>query len=114
MTKLPWAHLIFPEDVIMTERRRFRPAENATSFEEIRGGLNKMTLGRFEKIMGRTDFERLYFATNVSANPIVRAMKIASQVPGTREYFTTSVYSIWRRPSTANATSGTRPASSAH
>jgi len=29
MTKLPWAHLIFPEEVIMAERRRFRPDEEA-------------------------------------------------------------------------------------
>lgn len=27
MTPLPWAHLLFPEDVVLAERRRFRPAE---------------------------------------------------------------------------------------
>lgn len=47
MTKLPWAHLIFPERVIMSERRRFRPDEQARRFGEIRGGLNKMTYAAF-------------------------------------------------------------------
>jgi len=43
MTPLPWAHLLFPESVIMNERKRFRPDENANKFEEVKGGLNKMT-----------------------------------------------------------------------
>lgn len=41
MTKLPWPHLIFPEPVIMSERRRFRPDAQGRTFGEIRGGLNK-------------------------------------------------------------------------
>jgi SAM-dependent methyltransferase len=46
VTKLPWAHLLFPEPVIMAERRRFRPDEGARRFEEIKGGLTRMTLDR--------------------------------------------------------------------
>jgi hypothetical protein len=40
MTPLPWAHLLFSENVIMAERRRFRPQENARRWSEVRGGLN--------------------------------------------------------------------------
>jgi SAM-dependent methyltransferase len=98
MTKLPWAHLLFSERVIMAERRRFRPEENATRFEEIRGGLNKMTLKRFRRIMDASGLECRYFATNVSNNPIVRVMKIVSHVPPLREYFTANIYSIWEKP----------------
>jgi SAM-dependent methyltransferase len=98
MTKLPWAHLLFPEPVIMAERRRFRPHEDARRFEEIRGGLNKMTLERFERIMAATGLERSHFATNVSDNPVVRGMAVVSRMAPLREYFTANVYSIWRKP----------------
>ncbi len=98
MTNVPWAHLLFPENVIMDERRRFRPEENARAFGEIAGGLNKMTLGRFQTIMRSTGLECVYLETSVSDNPVVRAMKAVSRVPPLREYFTANVYSIWRRP----------------
>ena len=98
MTNFPWAHLIFPESVIMDERRRFRPDEDARRFEEIKGGLNKMTLARFSKIMESTGLECVYFATNVSAHPVVRLMKLVSHAPFAREYFTANVYSVWRPP----------------
>jgi SAM-dependent methyltransferase len=101
MTRLPWAHLLFPERVIMAERRRFRPLEDAERFEDIRGGLNKMTLARFEEIMSRTGLQPRYFATNVSDNPAVRAMKLLQAVPPLREYFTANIYSIWVKDSPA-------------
>ena len=79
MTKVPWAHLIFPERVIMAERRRFRPEEHAERFEDIRGGLNKMTLERFEAIMASSGF------TPEFVKPL-------------REHFTNNVWGIWRNP----------------
>jgi SAM-dependent methyltransferase len=97
MTKVPWAHLIFPERVIMAERRRFRPAENADRFAEVRGGLNKMTLQRFETIMTSSGLRRRHFATNVSDSPMVKAMGLVSRVPPLREYFTANVYGIWEK-----------------
>jgi len=98
MTRLPWAHLLFPEDVIMAERRRFRPDEDANRFEEVRGGLNKMTLSRFRALMAETSLECLYLATNASDRAIVRAMSVAARIPGLREYMTTSVTGLWRKP----------------
>jgi hypothetical protein len=90
--------------VIMAERRRFHPQENARRCEEIRGGLNRMTLDRFEGIMATTGLERRYFATNVSENRVVRGMKLAAAIPPLREYFTANVYSIWQMPSRGVAT----------
>lgn len=81
----------------MAERRRFRPEEDARRFEEIKGGLNKMTLRRFRQVMEATGFERRYFATNVSDNPGVKAMRVGSRLPGLREYLTANVYSIWAK-----------------
>lgn len=98
MTKLPWAHLIFPEQVVLAERRRFRPAEDARAYEQIRGGLNKMTLTRFTRIMGSTGLEPLYFATNRGDHRAMILFRAASRIPLLRELFTTNVYSIWRKP----------------
>jgi len=98
MTKVPWAHLVFPEHVIMTERRRFRPQEDARRFEDVRGGLNKMTLARFESIVASCGLESVYFKTNVSDRKIIKGMKLLSRIPPLREYFTQSIFTILRKP----------------
>ena len=90
MTGMPWAHLLFPERVVMAERWRFRPDEDYR-------GLNKMTLARFRSLMGATGLECRSFATNVSDNRVVKAMGAIARLPGMREYFTTSVYGVWRK-----------------
>jgi SAM-dependent methyltransferase len=95
MTRFPWAHLIFPEEVVLEERRRFRPAEDARSYEDVRGGLNRMTLARFLQIMESTGLERRFFRTNAGRNPIVRAMAVVSRLRPLREYLTMNVYGIW-------------------
>ena len=98
MTRLPWAHLLFSERVIMAERRRFRPDESATRFADVVGGLNKMTLGRFRGLMEGRGLECIYWATNASEHPVVRAMDAFARIPPLREYFTNNVYTIWRKP----------------
>lgn len=98
LTKVPWAHLIFSERVIMAERSRYRPEEAARTYDEVRGGLNQMTLARFRKIMEATGFRCLYFETNRGEHPATRAMRLLSRVPALREYLTTNVYSVWRKP----------------
>ena len=101
MTKFPWAHLLFPEEVIMRERKRFRPDEDPTCFEEIRGGLNRMTLGRFRETMARTGLEPTYFAVNRNDRAIAKALDACTKIPGLREYFTFSVHTVWRQPNGA-------------
>ena len=96
MTKLPWAHLIFPEEVIMAERRRFRPDEEAKSFEQIRGGLNKMTLARYLQIMQDSALEFEYFRVNVSTSKLMKVFNLLRRIPFCREFFTQSVYSVMR------------------
>jgi SAM-dependent methyltransferase len=44
----PWAHLMFSEKAIMTLRTRYR-SDGAKRFEDVEGGLNRMTIRRFEK-----------------------------------------------------------------
>jgi SAM-dependent methyltransferase len=105
MTRFPWAHLVFPEPVIMAERRRFRPDEDARRFEEIKGGLNRMTLARFRSVMAESGLAPVHLEVNAAAKTrsrirwlLLGAMRALARVPGLREYFAFSVHSVWRRP----------------
>jgi SAM-dependent methyltransferase len=109
MTKFPWAHLLFPETVILRERRRYRPDEDPQRFEDIKGGLNRMTLAKFNAVMEQANLERVYFVTNRNDRLIAKVLDGFSKVPGLQEYFTFSVHSIWRVPA-ANDAAGTTSA----
>ncbi len=46
----PWSHLVFSESSLCRWRRDFRD-DGATRFHEVAGGLNQMTICRFEKLV---------------------------------------------------------------
>jgi SAM-dependent methyltransferase len=46
----PWAHLIFSETALIRWRAQFK-SDGATCFGDTQGGLNQMTIGRFERIV---------------------------------------------------------------
>ncbi len=46
----PWAHLIFSEKALIAWRSAFK-TDGATRFGEVAGGLNQMTIARFEKLV---------------------------------------------------------------
>jgi len=46
----PWAHLIFSETALIRWRSTFK-TDGATRFGEVAGGLNQMTIARFEKLV---------------------------------------------------------------
>lgn len=97
VTHMPWAHLIFPENVMLIERRRFRPGETPTRYEDVRGGLNRMTLEKFMRIMGSTGLEPVYLKTNRGDHPVTRVFRVLDKIKPIREYVTTNIYSVWRR-----------------
>ena len=102
MTRLPWAHLLFPETVIMQERKKYRPDENAESFEQIRGGLNKMTLAKYLSIIRTSDLEFEFFETNVSDKRIMAVASTLAHIPPLKEFLTINLYSIMRPRPTAS------------
>ena len=102
ITRLPWAHLLFPESIIMREWRRLIPSENVQRFEDAQGGMNRMTLARFRTIMRNSNLECLYLDTNVSEKPIMKLVRPLSRIPLLEEFLTHNVYSLWRlKPATA-------------
>lgn len=60
LSVFPWAHLLFSERALMRWRADHR-SDGATRFQEVAGGLNRMTIARFTTIVGRSRFtlERL-------------------------------------------------------
>lgn len=94
-SRLPWAHLVFPESVIFDEFRRVRSGNRARTFDDI--GVTRITLARFRHAMQKSGLECLHFETNVSSSRAVAAMRAFSQLAPLEEYFTQNVYGVWRR-----------------
>jgi SAM-dependent methyltransferase len=97
MTKFPWAHLIFPKSIIIAEQNRFYPKHDVMSCRQFTGGLNKMTLRRYLKIIQKSGLEISFFRTNISSRKTMALLNILRQIPFCREFFTVSVYSILKR-----------------
>ena len=51
----PWAHLVFSEDALCDWRSAFR-SDGARKFREVEGGLNQMTIRRFEDVVAQSPF----------------------------------------------------------
>ena len=79
----PFAHLIFTERSLIRWRSDFK-SDGAKRIEEVSGGLNRMTISRFEKLISESDF----CFSRLELVPIRRLRRIAGR--WTRE-FTTSV-----------------------
>ncbi len=79
----PWAHLIFSEQVLIRWRSGFK-TDGATRFNEVDGGLNQMTIRRFERLVADSPFELV----ELECVPIRSLQWLAN--PITRE-FTTSI-----------------------
>ncbi len=101
MTSVPWVHLVFPEDVILAERRRFRYWEAAvTRLDDVPGGLNRMTLARFESVMAASRLAcrryELDPVRSLRGGPAGTAVMRAARHARLREYLTAYVFSLWR------------------
>jgi SAM-dependent methyltransferase len=82
----PWAHLVFTEAALIRWRSNFK-FDGATRFGQVAGGLNQMTVRRFQKLVEESDF----LAEQVDLVPIRRLRRLAN--PLTREFVTAIVRS---------------------
>jgi SAM-dependent methyltransferase len=79
----PWAHLLFSEASLIRWREDIR-SDGATRFSEVEGGLNQMTIARFERLVAASPFR----IEALEAVPIRRLSPIHGRL--TRE-FTTAI-----------------------
>lgn len=52
---LPWGHLLFSEEALLRWRADFKN-DGVTRFSDVPGGLNRMTIGRFERVVRESPF----------------------------------------------------------
>jgi SAM-dependent methyltransferase len=80
----PWAHLMFSEDALIAWRSDFK-TDGATKFHETAGGLNRMSIARFERLAAESAFE----VEAIEAVPIRKLRRVHCK--WTREWTTAIV-----------------------
>lgn len=83
--KLPYVNVFFSERTVMSVRSRFKD-DGATRYEDILSGLNKMTLAKFERIIGASDLRvehQHFFAT--------KSLPVVKKIPFIREFLVSAV-----------------------
>jgi hypothetical protein len=91
-SRLPWDHLLLPEDLIFEEFRRVRPGNELRSFPD------KLTMAEFRRRMDGLGLEPVRFDTNASGRKAARVVRALGRLPGLEEYLTQNVHGVWRRP----------------
>ena len=92
-TRLPWVNLLFRESDVMAVRSLYR-SDGATRYEEVEGGLNRMTVARFERLMRDSGLR----VRTLRLIP-VKGLPYVSRVPLLRELLTASCSAVLEKPS---------------
>jgi SAM-dependent methyltransferase len=87
----PWAHLIFSERALIRWRSDLRN-DGATRFGEVEGGLNGMSVARFERLVEKSPF----VVESLETKPIRKLKLIHNRL--TREFTTSVVHCKLRKP----------------
>jgi len=87
----PWAHILLKEKALIRWRAQFK-ADGAMKFGEVEGGLNQMTIRRFEEILQASPF----VVEELELVPIRRMKLLHNRI--TREFLTAIVRCKLRKP----------------
>ena len=91
-TPLPWVNILFSEDAVLRVRARYRN-DGATRYEDVEGGLNRMTVAKFERIVAGCGLAIEYQHYECSWG-----LTFLSRIPAIRELFVNHISCVLRRP----------------
>jgi SAM-dependent methyltransferase len=92
MTRLPWPHVMFTERVLMAARSLYK-TDGAVKFEQVAGGLNRMSVRKFEQLIDNSVFRIM----TLQPIPIRRTKFLHTYCPGGREIFTSIIKAFLQR-----------------
>lgn len=84
-TMVPWVQLLFAERTVMRVRSRYRD-DGAKRYEDVVGGLNRMSLARFERLVASCGLRPLFRRYDC-----IRGLDVLGRVPVVRELFVNHV-----------------------
>jgi ubiquinone/menaquinone biosynthesis C-methylase UbiE len=87
-TRLPWVNVWFSEKTVMRVRSRFR-SDGAQRYQDVQGGLNRMTVARFERIIRHSGLKVHYLKLWAC-----KGLPLVTKIPVLREGFTAAVACI--------------------
>jgi SAM-dependent methyltransferase len=100
-TRVPWVSLWFSEATVMGVRAKFRH-DGATRYEDVEGGLNRMSLSKFERLTRSSGLRP------ISLHDVgVKGLHFLTRIPVVRELITNEIVAQFERP---GAPSPGRPA----
>ena len=79
--KVPWLNLLFTERTVMSVRARFR-SDGATRYEDCESGLNKMSIGKFERLVAASGL-----IVEGRRYDCIRSINFLGKLPVLRELF---------------------------
>ncbi len=96
-SRLGWAHIVMKEKALIQWRAQFK-SDGARKFSEVEGGLNQMTIRRFEELLKKSPFAVEKF----ELVPIRGLKPLHNQI--TREFLTAVVRCTLRKPPVTEGT----------